>query len=309
LVGLLQNSAHIDLRLLLQPPGFAINEPVQNPGINGVLNPGINGVLAERFGARRAIGTSGHPIEFSVLAALAVPLTIHFARFARNRQLRLLALAASVVALLAMPAGVSRSGVVALAASLLIYIWGLKLRELANALAAGAVVFVVAAIALPHNLLALWNTITNSQEDLSVINRVARYARVAELFHGHPVFGIGIGGTPSAEYGPLDNEWLQALVQGGVVGLGAMIILVCGGIFGLAAALRGAKTRSERDQAYTVGAMFAGILASSFTFDLFSYQQVTLVFFILFGLLWSNFIISSPESEPGETADDATFSV
>ena len=46
-----------------------------------------------------------------------------------------------------------------------------------------------------------------------------------------------------------------------------------------------------------MGAMLIGILSSSFTFDLFSYQQATLLFFILFGLLWSNFTISSPEAE------------
>ena len=45
-----------------------------------------------------------------------------------------------------------------------------------------------------------------------------------------------------------------------------------------------------------MGAMFTGILASSYTFDLFAFQQASLLFFILFGLLWSNFTISLPES-------------
>ena len=38
------------------------------------------------------------------------------------------------------------------------------------------------------------------------------------------------------------------------------------------------------------------ILASSYTFDFFSYQQASLVYFLLFGLLWSNFTISFPEA-------------
>ena len=43
-----------------------------------------------------------------------------------------------------------------------------------------------------------------------------------------------------------------------------------------------------------MGAMFIGIFASSFTFDLFYYQQATLLLFILFGLLWSTFTVPSP---------------
>jgi polysaccharide biosynthesis protein PslJ len=120
----------------------------------------------------------------------------------------------------------------------------------------------------------------------------ARSARVP-----HARDGLGFGTTQPAEYGFLDKEWLQALVQGGgAVRLVGMIVLVAGGILGVAAALRGATTRRERDQAYMMGAMLIGLLASSYTFDFFSYQQASLVFFLLFGLLWSNFTISFPEA-------------
>ena len=204
---------------------------------------------------------------------------------------------AAGVALLAMPAGVSRSGVVALAAALLVYMWTFNLRQLGVALVAGAVALLIEFGVAPGTIQALWKTITNSEEDASVTARIADYAEVSRTFHDHPVFGLGLGGSPPSEYGFLDNEWLQALVQGGSVGLAAMVMLAGGGIFGVAAALRGATTRRERDQAYTMGAMLIGILSSSFTFDLFSFQQVTLVFFILFGLLWSNFTISSPASQ------------
>ena len=84
-------------------------------------------------------------------------------------------------------------------------------------------------------------------------------------------------------------------MQGGIVGVTAMIVLAGGGIFGISAALRTATTPRERDQAYMIGSMFVAILASSFTFDLFSFQQASLIFFILFGLLWSNFKVLTPE--------------
>jgi O-antigen ligase len=287
-VGLLQNATHIDLHLLFQPPNFVDNQSDQGHGLGATLG--------ERFGAKRAFGTSGHAIEFSVLAAVTVPLTIHFARYAANRHVRLLAALAAGVAFLAMPAGVSRSGVIALAAALLVYVWTFKVRELGVAVVAGAVALLVEFVAAPGTGQALWKSVSNAAEDESVLERVADYAKVSSTFHDHPVFGLGLGGSPPAEYGFLDNEWLQALVQGGIVGLVAMIVLASGGIFGLAAALRCAASPRERDQAYTMGAMLIGILASSFTFDLFSFQQATLLFFILFGLLWSNFTISSREA-------------
>jgi O-antigen ligase len=140
-----------------------------------------------------------------------------------------------------------------------------------------------------------------------VLERVADYARVSQTFHDHPVFGLGPGASIPSEYGYLDNQWLQEIVQGGSVGLAAMTVLASAGIFGIAAALRDATTPRERDQAYTMGAMLIGILASSYTFDLFTFTQVTMLFFILFGLLWSNFTISTHARTTRAVADRASF--
>lgn len=298
-VGFLQNSAHIDLHLLLQPPGFVTNLSDQGRGSAGVLS--------ERLGAKRAFGTSGHAIEFSVLAAVTVPLTIHFARYAANRRVRVLAALACGLALLAMPAGISRSGVIAFAAAFLVYMWSFKLRALSVAVVVGAIALLVEILAAPDTVQALWQTISNSAADESVLERIADYSKVSQTVHDNPVFGLGLGGSLPIEYGFLDNEWLQALVQGGAVGAVAMIVLATGGIFGLSAALRGAASPRERDQAYAMGAMLIGILASSYTFDLFSFQQATLVFFILFGLLWSNFTICYPEVSTRAVADRPSF--
>ena len=127
-----------------------------------------------------------------------------------------------------------------------------------------------------------------------MLGRTADYAEVSQTFRAHPVFGLGLGGSPPETYGFLDNQWLQAVVQGGAVGVVALMVLTGGGIFGLAAALRSASTPREREQAYMLGSMFVAILASSFTFDIIGFQQATLIFFIIFGLLWSGFFVSLP---------------
>ena len=205
-VGFLQTSVNVDLHLLFQPPGFIDNQTDQGRGFAAALT--------DRFGAKRAFGTSGHAIEFAVLSAITVPLTIHFARYAAKRQVRLFAALASGVALLATAAGVSRSGVIALTAALLIYVWTFTVRGLGVAVMAGVVAILGNLIAAPGNVEALWKTITNSAEDDSVAARIAAYAKVSQTLRDHPVFGLGLGANPAREYGWLDNEWMQSTRAG-----------------------------------------------------------------------------------------------
>ena len=285
LVGILQNSAHVDLRLLLQPPGL---QTLQREDGGSVVT------LAERFGATRSFGTSAHPIEFAVLAAVAIPVYLHFVQFGARRSVRLLAAAGIGLAVVALPASVSRSGLIALTSALAIYVWAFPVRKVAYGTAAIAATLGALALISPRNLTALWATISGSATDDSVRERVEDYAKVSQTFSEHPVFGLGLGAAPPDEYGLLDNQWLQQLVQGGLVGLLAMLILAGTSLFGVAAALRCAHTPAERDQAFCIGAMAVGLLASSFTFDLFAYQQATLIFFILIGMLWSNFRLALP---------------
>lgn len=277
LVGVLQSLASIDLRLLLQPPGFVLN------------NEDLD--LSERLGATRVTGTSQHPIEFSVLAATTIPLTMYFARHASSRNLRMLAAAGCGIAILAMPAAISRTGVIALAASLLVYMFAFKVRPIAIAIVVGGIAIAGYNMVFPHIVNALWTTITGSIGDTSIQSRTDDYATVSSIFRAHPVFGMGLGGQPDL----LDNEWLQSVVQGGLVGLAAMALISGGAILGISAALRTATSPGEREQAYMLGAVAVGILTSSATFDLFFYQQPTLIFFMVFALLWSKFTVPTPE--------------
>jgi O-antigen ligase len=251
--------------------------------------------LVDRLGADRAFGTSAHPIEFSVLASTAVLLNLYFARNAGSRNLRALAAVGVAIALLAMPASISRSGVVALAAGLLFYMWNFDLRRLGVGIAVGVLTIVVG-LAFSGNLQALWDSVGDSPEDSSIAARIDDYAAVTQVFHSHPVFGLGLGVTVPGSDGVFDNQWLNTFAQGGIVNVAGMIVVSVGGLFGIAAALRRATTKSERDQTYATGALFIGILATSVTFDLFAFQQVTLVFFLVFGLLWSNVRVVIPNA-------------
>ena len=252
---------------------------------------------SDRLGVRRVWGTAALPLEFAVLAAVTVPLTIHFARYAANRQVRWLAMLACGVALFALPAGVSRSGVVALAAALLVYMWSFKVRAPRSCRRGGSCC------------------------GLGLYCRLSSLSKC--IVANDPQFP---GGPKHPRRGPPTMPWLETrselirylasasaqLIQRNTASwtmngfsklfraepsaLTAMIVLAAGGILGISAALRTASTPRERDQAYMIGSIFVGLLASSFTMDLFSYQQATFILLISVGLLWSNFKVSLPEA-------------
>ncbi|ORV34417.1 polymerase [Mycolicibacterium confluentis] len=285
LVGFLQGVSSVDLRYLFQPPGFVLNtDDLQ---------------LSERAGAARVRGTSQHPIEFSVLAAITLPLALYMAQTARTRNAKVAAGVAAVIAVLALPASISRTGIIAVGAAMAFYMLAFKVRQIAPAVAALVIAIACYAAAFPTIMNALWSTISGSSEDASIEGRTKDYASVAELLRSHPLFGVGLGGSEPTVFGYLDNEWMQSVVQGGLVGLTAMTLLMVGAVFGIAASLRRAGSREERVRSYMLGAIAIGILTSSFTFDLFSFEQTALVFFIVFALLWAPFTVPADRSEIG----------
>jgi O-antigen ligase len=271
-VGVLQGLTPFDFRFALVPPGVVTNLDAAG------LDP--------RGSTIRVLGTSDHAIEFAVIAAITVPLSLHCARFASTPIRRQLSVIASIIGFMAVPLAVSRTGVVALVAALLVYAFSMRLRLLGNAAIIGAAILLLYKIVHPGPLNSLIATITGSGSDSSVLGRTEDYAAVEKQFRDDPVFGLGLGAYPPTEFRFLDNQWLQAVVQGGLVGVAAMVILVGGGIAGMVSGLRKTTDAAQRDQMYALGAAYAGVQASSLTFDLFTFQQASLIGFLLFGLCW-----------------------
>jgi O-antigen ligase len=162
------------------------------------------------------------------------------------------------------------------------------LRRLGSATIVFALAFVVYIATVPRTAQALFQTIVNSSEDASVLARISQYARVGAIFDAQPFFGTGLGSINIAEYGPIDNQWLFAMAEGGLLGVAALSVLVVGGVFGIAHALRRTTTTRNKSEVYAMAAMFLAILSDSITFDFFNRDQILLVFFLLFGLLWAN---------------------
>ena len=285
MIGLAQAVLDTDLRTFFVPPGFVTS-------VDDVSN-------VQRLGLSRVMGTAQHPIEFSVLAAVSIPLCIYFARFASRRDFRTLSWLGCGIGVLAMPAAVSRSGLVSLAVALLVYMLAFSLRAIFSALLISISAVGVYIAIFPNVASALWLTIAGSADDDSIRGRTVDYAVVGDIFRAHPILGLGLGGQPTF----FDNQWLQAIVQGGSIGVIAMLILSVGLVFGITASLRQSGSVNEREQSYLVGSVGAGIIASTLTFDAFFYQQITFVLFVSFGLLWATYRVERPGHSTNGSSD------
>lgn len=272
-VGVLQGFIGTDIRNLFVPFGF----------VNSVPDTEI----IARGAAVRVVGTSLHAIEFVVLSAATIPMALHMSRYARTPARRRCAMVSVAVACVALPLAVSRTGLIAVLAAFVVYGVGQSVRFLMNVVTIGSVAAITYRLIYPGPIASLIASVLDSGQDDSISARTDDYEWVAEMFAERPWVGVGLGGNPYPEYPVLDNQWLQAVVQGGVVGVIALALLVIAGFIGFATALRRSDGPRSRDQAYALGASFAAVAVSMVTFDLLLFQQVSALLFILYGFLWS----------------------
>lgn len=257
-------------------------------------------VLRVRAGAVRAVGTFGHAIPFSVATAAMVPIALHFSRYAHKKGIRRLSAGGAMVLLVAVPTGVSRAGIVALAVAVVAY----SLSISANRVVTGFLVFVVgvgvyAALA-PSTFDALIQTISNSGTDSSVQVRLQQQSSALKIFEHNPIFGIGPGAVTndiSGQY-PIDNQWFSALMEGGILGGGVQALVAGFGILGAVRALRVASTAGARSRVYAMTGAYLALLSESVSSDFLSNVQTQMLFFLFYGLLWTGYAGSDESDGP-----------
>jgi O-antigen ligase len=100
---------------------------------------------------------------------------------------------------------------------------------------------------------------------------------------GHWWLGRGLGTFVPDVYFFLDNQYLAALLQGGIVGLTAFIALL---VVGLGVA-RGVRRRSLdpglRSEAQALAGTIASLGAAALVFDALSFRQSAFLLFLVIG--------------------------
>jgi O-antigen ligase len=271
-VGLMQSLFKFDLRTYLILPGLTIHSGLADFAERGV-------------GLVRVAGTAAHYIEFSAALAVAVPYGVHCTLFATSKRARIWYGIATLLITAAIPVSVSRSGVVALGASvgvMFVLAWNWRTRY--NVMFIGLFVVGSLVIVKPGLIGTLRSLFDNAGTDPSITHRTNQYTLVAQWFSQRPLLGRGPGTLIPDLYLILDNQWLNSLVTTGIVGVAALALIHITGIT-LAAIARKRTTRAE-DRHLCAALISTQIVAAlaSFTFDSLSFTTFSFTLALLTGI-------------------------
>ncbi len=245
------------------------------------------GALQTRGAFLRPYSTAVDSIEFSVAMAILLPFSLHQAldpaRSSRIRKWLPVALIA-----FAIPATVSRSGIVSAAIVLLFLLPTWKPRQRRGFLVALLPGLAMVKIAAPGLLGTLYGYFTdlfsNTGQGSVTATRVAAWSMDWPYIAARPVFGRGWSTFLPVTYSWTDNQYLLTLVETGVVGLICLILLYLTGIQCGAAGRKRTRDPLRRHFGQALVAAIAAAAVASATFDSFSFPMVAGLTFLVLGI-------------------------
>jgi hypothetical protein len=272
-LGIIQFFTSVDLAARIRIPGFTYV---------------ASDYASERSGFNRIVSTTSHPIEMSVVVALLLPMALHLGLTAPAAERRKWWICAAVIGISA-PLTVSRTAVIALAVGALILFpaWPRRHRKkMLLALLAGTVAM---KFAVPGLLGTLRSFLFDASNDPSVVSRQEGADYVSRFISERPLLGRGFGTFLPTRYEYLDNQVLLALVEIGIVGLLAFVVLLVLAV-GLTRIVRLLSPRADdRDLAQTLFACMAVGFITWFTYDALGFPTSRTLVFLAIGMagaLW-----------------------
>ncbi len=262
--------------------GKTFVDRISIPGLTASTELALEG---RGSGLVRVVGTATHALELGVVLTTVLPLAIHYAIHARQRSLvrRTWPLVATMAAI---PFSISRSAillsVVVLVMVLPTLTRGLQVRAIMMLGALGAVMYV----AVPGLAGTFRSLFVGVSEDSSTQSRTGGYGWAFGFVEDRPFFGRGRG-TYLPDYRILDNQYLDILIEMGVVGLVATLTLL---VLAIATGF-GIRRTSPDDELRSLGVALSAAVAAgavSLTFyDGLAFPMATGSMFVCIGALCS----------------------
>jgi hypothetical protein len=258
---------------------------------------GLDATGVARGGKLRAYASAEHPIALGAALVMLMPLALYLVKKTGQRRWWV----CLVFMLLGLFAAQSRTGFLMLIVSIGIIVW-YRRHQVKRYWPALLPAVVLIHFAVPGTLGTMVQSffpkggLIAQQTNQSVGS--GRLATLGPVLHSefdpHPIFGEGFGTRISGDNGIgvksnapiLDDQWAGVLVETGVVGAFAFgwLFVRCIRMLG-----RWARGRDD-DEGWLAVALAAGIGGfgvGMFTFDAFSFIQVTFIFYILLALAGS----------------------
>lgn len=267
ILGIIQFFTGFNLAGLFMIPGLTANTEFGAIDTRSVLN--------------RVSSTATHPIEFGVVMAALLPLSVY--RMI-DRWGKPLASVPTVLMSVACAMSVSRSGVLVagVAFGVLLAGWPRKWRIRALLIApAGIVALRILVPGLVGTLIALF---TNLFKDDSVKGRTSDFGVVFPVYLDHPWLGRGFSTFLPRYYRILDNQLFGFLLELGLLGLLAALTAYVTGFVSARRVRRDAATAEQRHLGLALSASILGLMVSLATYDAWGYPMSTGLTFLLLGM-------------------------
>jgi polysaccharide biosynthesis protein PslJ len=278
-------------RLVFGATAMAILGMVQFfAGLNAaqyIVIPGLSSLapytdIQERDSFHRPSATAIHPIEFGFVLAVILPIAIHQARYAPPG-LRLRRWTQVGLIAVTLPMTVSRSAILGLAVILIVIlpVWSRRERWVAYVVA----IFGIGALFVGvHGLLGtIRDLFLAVGTDSSTTSRTVAYAHAGPLVVAHPWFGQGFGSFLPMVYFYTDNQYLNSVIEIGIIGLVALLAMFCTGWILARSARRAIADDELRHLAQCLAASVAVMAVTYATFDALYFPMAAAVTFLILG--------------------------
>ncbi|MBC2931415.1 O-antigen ligase family protein [Nocardioides sp. zg-1228] len=258
--------------------GFSITSLYVIPGLSANSEFGS---VASRSVVNRVSATAAHPIEFGVIMAALLPLSLHRTVYEWGNRWAL-----TPTILIAVSAGlsVSRSAVVSTIVALVVILVGWPNKWRIRALVLLPFAIVAMRGAFPGLLGTIYALFANLGNDPSISGRTTDYDAVSLLWSQGPVLGRGFFTFVPQFYRILDNMYLLLLLELGIVGLLCTIVLFVTGFLSARAARSRAPDERSRHLGLCLSASLLGLFVALGTFDALVFSMTAGALFLLLGL-------------------------
>ncbi|HSV64497.1 MAG TPA: O-antigen ligase family protein [Mycobacteriales bacterium] len=275
LFALVQSTVHLDLAASFRPPG-----------LKGTAT------LAESFraGLVRARGTAQHPLEFGAVTSALIPLGLGVTFAARRRgraawpwgAITLVIAAGAVVSL-------SRSAVIGVACAVAVMASRWSVRRLMGLLAGVGALVAAAVLGGSKTASALGSLFTSGSHDYSLESRAAGRSYAFRVLFDHLWLGQGLGTYDIPRQPILDNQYLDQVIESGIVGLLAMVAVL---VVAVRYAVRSVSRQRDpvaAELASGVAGAIVTIITTDAVLDSAAFVQISTIGALLVGLsgaLW-----------------------
>lgn len=293
-IGALQYFASFDVtRWLSAPPGFG-----SRSGTRFVLGRG---------GLDRVAGTARHPIEFGIACAAVLPLALHYGRYALRAAIRSWCHVAAMLLALSIALSLSRSAVFALAAAAAVMVPTWSSRRRFAIITAFAAALLALAVVAPDVQTTIGNLLQGEEGTGSLEARSARAELAFDVISEAPWLGHGL--AVSHDIGVVDNQYLVAAMEAGILGL----VALAGMYAAMAATVHEVRRRTSdeatRDLAQSLLAGAAAIAVGGFGLNVLRFEITAGVLFLLLGAATALARSRAPAGPAGPDPDAADLDV